>query len=60
MSDSGVALLSLVMHHPQAPELALAYSSLQLRGVTVEPGAPNLLATLQTPRGLVKLESKEI
>ena len=57
MPDSGVALQSLRMTHPQAKELQAAHQVIGLQGITVELGAPNLVATLQTPKGLVCLES---
>ncbi|MFM7331003.1 MAG: VOC family protein [Brachymonas sp.] len=60
MADSGVSLLSLRMRHPQAPQLKAAYEAIDLQGIHVEAGAPNLMATLQTPKGIVVLESKGI
>ena len=58
MPDSGVALHSLQMQHPQAEQLQAAYQAIGLQGVTVQAGSPNLIAQLQTPKGLVTLESK--
>ncbi len=58
MPDSGIALQSLCITHPQAAELQAAHQAIGLQGVSVEAGAPNLIATLQTPKGLVTLESK--
>jgi Glyoxalase-like domain len=60
MPDSGVTLQSLRMIHPQATELQAAHQAIGLHGITVEAGAANLIATLQTPKGLVTLESKGI
>lgn len=60
MPDSGVALQSLRMRHPQATELGAAHRAIGLQGISLEAGAPNLIATLQTPKGLVTLESKGI
>jgi len=60
MPDSGVKLLALQMQHPRPDTLQKAYEAIGLTGIDVQPGAPNLLATLQTPRGLVRLESKGI
>jgi hypothetical protein len=60
MPDSGVALQSLRMMHPQANELQAAHQAIGLQGVDVETGAANLIATLQTPKGLLRLESKGI
>jgi Glyoxalase-like domain len=58
MPDSGVALHSVHMISPQAAELQAAHQAIGLQGVKVTQGAPNLLATLLTPKGLVTLESK--
>lgn len=60
MPASGVALQSLRVSHPQHEKLLAAHAAIGLAGVTVTPGAPNIVATLQTPRGLVTLESKGI
>jgi hypothetical protein len=60
MPDSGVALQSLHMVSPQAAELQVTYEAIGLQGVEVTHGAPNLIATLLTPRGVVTLESKGI
>ena len=54
---SGVTLHSLTVHHPSAAKLQTAYESIGLAGVTVEAGPANLVATLQTPKGRVQLES---
>jgi hypothetical protein len=60
MPASGVTLEALQIHHPRPDKLQAAHAAIGLAGVTVSQGAPNLLATLQTPRGLVTLESKGI
>ncbi|SFC05332.1 Glyoxalase-like domain-containing protein [Polaromonas sp. OV174] len=60
MADSGVTLQSLQARHPRPDALRAAYQAIGLTGVDVAPGPPNLMATLQTPRGLVTLESKGI
>ncbi len=60
MPESGVTLQSLTAWHPQADALRAAYQAINLQGVTVKQGAPNLVATLRTPRGAVMLESKGI
>ncbi len=60
MVSSGIALQSLHMTTPQAIELQAAYQAIHLQGVTVNAGEPNLIVTLQTPIGLVTLESKGI
>ncbi len=54
---SGVTLQSLSVHHPSAAKLQAAYDSIGLQGVTIEAGDANLVATLQTPKGLVQLQS---
>jgi hypothetical protein len=54
---SGVSLQSLEVHHPSAEKLKAAYEAIGLQGVSTHEGAANLVATLQTPKGLVKLES---
>ena len=58
MKASSVTLKLLEMHHPQPNALRAAYEAIGLAGMDVRHGAPNLIATLQTPRGLVTLESK--
>lgn len=60
MPASGVTLQALQMQHPRPDSLQAAYAAIGLAGVAVTPGAPNLVATLQTPRGLVVLESKGV
>jgi hypothetical protein len=57
MPDSGVSLLKLNMTTPQAAQLKAAHQAIGLQGVEVTSGHPNLIATLQTPLGLVRLES---
>ena len=58
MAASGVTLQSLTASQPDAHTLRAAYSAIQLGDVNVMMGQPNLAATLQTPRGIVTLESK--
>jgi hypothetical protein len=60
MPASGVTLQALQVSHPRPDKLQAAYAAIGLADVTVTQGAPNLLATLQTPRGLVTLESKGV
>lgn len=60
MPASGVTLQALQVSHPRPGKLQAAHAAIGLAGVTVTQGAPNLLATLQTPRGLVTLESKGV
>ncbi|PUE18680.1 VOC family protein [Limnohabitans sp. WS1] len=54
---SGVTLQSLTVSHPSATKLQAAYESIGLQGVSVQAGDPNIVATLQTPKGLVQLQS---
>jgi Glyoxalase-like domain len=58
MPPSGVTLQSLEARHARPDALRAAHEAIGLQGVGVVAGAPNLLATLQTPRGTVTLESK--
>jgi hypothetical protein len=58
MPDSGITLSSLTVQHPQAAELQAAYAAIGLQGIGIQSGTANLIATLQTPRGIVTLESK--
>jgi hypothetical protein len=48
------------MATPQAIELQAAHQAIGLQSIGVHEGAPNLIATLQTPKGVVTLESKGI
>jgi hypothetical protein len=57
---SGVTLQSLAVTHPTAPKLQAAYEAIGLEGITVDTGPANLTATLNTPKGLVVLESMGI
>ncbi len=54
---SGVTLHSLAVTHPTAAKLQAAYDAIGLSGVTLEAGPANLMATLNTPKGLVTLQS---
>jgi hypothetical protein len=58
MGESGVTLQSLAVSHPRAGALRAAYEAIGLQGVALKEGPPNLCATLLTPKGRVKLESK--
>jgi Glyoxalase-like domain len=60
MPDSGVSLQSLRMVAPQADVLQAAHQAIGLQGVSVAHGEPNLIATLQTPKGIVTLKSQGI
>jgi hypothetical protein len=52
-----VTLQSLSVSHPSAAKLQAAYESIGLEGIAIEAGEANLVATLQTPKGLVQLQS---
>jgi hypothetical protein len=58
LPSAGVTLETLSVTHPEAQRLAAAFHAIGLQGVNVAAGDPNLIATLQTPRGLVRLESR--
>ena len=58
MPASGITLQSLAASQPEAETLQAAYAAIGLHGVTVNQGPANLIASLQTPRGLVTLESR--
>jgi hypothetical protein len=60
MNASGVTLQSLHVAHPHATRLQVAYEAIGLQGIACESGAANVRAVLQTPKGLVTLESKGI
>ena len=55
MADSGVVLESLAVSHPRAADLQAAYAAIGLQGVAVTQDAPDIQATLRTPRGMVLL-----
>ena len=54
---SGVSLRSLQITHPSAAQLQDAYGCLGLGAIALQVGPANLTAHLQTPRGLVVLQS---
>jgi Glyoxalase-like domain len=58
MAPSGITLLALQAFHPRPEALRAAYQAIGLTGVDASQGPPNLVATLQTPQGVVVLESK--
>lgn len=60
MPASGITLQSLTASQPHAYALQAAYVAIGLQDATVSQGPANLTATLQTPRGLVTLESRGI
>jgi hypothetical protein len=58
MPESGVTLQALMLSHPRAQALRSLFAALDLQGVTVNEGAPNVCALLHTPKGRVKLASE--
>ena len=60
MLASGITLQSLSARLPNTDALGAAYNAIDLKGVAVSQGPANLVATLQTPIGLVQLESNGI
>ncbi len=54
---SGVTLQSITIQHPSAPKLQAAYEAIGLEGVAIETGEANIIAHLQTPKGLVQVQS---
>ncbi len=57
---SGVSLQAISITHPSAAKLQEAYGAMGLTGIAIETGPANLIATLKTPKGLVRLESQGI
>ena len=57
MADSGLALQSLTLQHPQATLLQAACQAIGLDEVLISPGAARLSAQLATPRGTLALHS---
>jgi len=60
MAASGVTLQTLTASQPNVDALQAAYAAIGLQRVSVSQGPANLMAALQTPRGLVMLESKGV
>ncbi len=58
MPASGLELVSLAAVHPRVDTLRAALDAVGFDAITLRQGAPNLVATLRTPRGLVTLESR--
>ena len=54
---SGVALQSLTVSHPSGAKLQAAFDAIGLAHIAIETGPANLVASLQTPKGLVQLQS---
>jgi hypothetical protein len=54
---SGVTLQSLTVSHPSGAKLQAAFEAIGLADIAIETGPANLVASLQTPKGLVQLQS---
>ena len=54
---SGVTLQSLTVSHPSSAKLQTAFDAIGLADIAIETGPANLVAHLQTPKGLVQLQS---
>jgi hypothetical protein len=54
---SGVSLKSLSVAHPSANKLQEAFEAIHLKNIPISEGSANIIATFQTPKGLVTLES---
>lgn len=57
MPASGLELVSLNAMHPRVDSLRAALEVIGFDAITLGQGAPKLVATLRTPRGVVALES---
>ncbi|MET0540955.1 MAG: VOC family protein [Variovorax sp.] len=58
MPPSPLQLVALAATHPRVETLGAALDAIGLQALELQQGPPNLVATLQTPRGRVTLESK--
>jgi len=57
---SGVSLQKITVSHSAADILKTAYEAVQLKGIETSSGEANIAAHLQTPKGLVVLQSRGI
>ncbi len=57
MAPSGITLAALSVQHPQQALLKASCAAVGLQGVETLDGSPQLMASLQTPRGVVQLGS---
>ena len=57
---SGVSLQNIMVTHPAADALKTAYEAVHLKDIEMTSGAANIAAHLQTPKGLVVLQSRGI
>jgi hypothetical protein len=60
LARSGVTLQGIAVTHPAAFKLQAAYDAIGLAGIAVAQGPANIVATLHTPKGVVRLESQGI
>jgi hypothetical protein len=60
LARSGVTLQGIAATHPAAFKLQAAYEAIGLKGIAVAEGSANIIATLHTPKGVVRLESHGI
>lgn len=60
MAASGVVLQAVTASQPDTKTLGAAYAAIGMQGVAVAQGPAGLMAVLQTPRGLVTLESSGV
>jgi len=58
MPDAGLELVGLAASHPRVDSLRIALEAIGFDAMSLRQGPPNLTATLNTPRGVVTLESK--
>ncbi|MEJ8823857.1 VOC family protein [Variovorax humicola] len=58
MPASGLELIGLAAVHPRVDSLRSALDAIGFDAMDLKQGPPNLIATLNTPRGVVTLESK--
>ncbi|MBA3058833.1 MAG: VOC family protein [Gammaproteobacteria bacterium] len=57
---SGVTLQHLSITHPNAAKLQAAFDAIGLAEIAIETGPPNIIAILNTPKGIVQLESRGV
>ena len=58
LPDAGLSLLTLEALHPRIETLHAALDTISFDAMSLRQGAPDLVATLQTPRGVVTLGSR--
>ncbi len=57
---SGVTLQRIAVTHPSADKLQAAYEAMGLTGIALETGPANIVVTLNTPKGVVELQSQGV